>query len=110
MSPDADFIYSDEDKLDEATGRFVDPYFKPDWCPDSILSRMYTAHLGVYRRTLVEQLGGMREGFEGSQDHDLVLRLVERTHRIHHIPKVLYHWRVHAAVDRLQNSKPSRTR
>ena len=95
VSPDADFIYSDEDKLDDATGQLVDPYFKPDWCPDSILSRMYTAHLGVYRRSLVEQLGGMREGFEGSQDHDLVLRLVERTHRIHHIPRVLYHWRIH---------------
>jgi GT2 family glycosyltransferase len=96
MHPDADFIYSDEDKLDDATGQFVDPYFKPDWCPDSFLSRMYTAHLGVYRRSLVRELGGMREGFEGSQDYDLVLRLVERTHRIHHIPKVLYHWRGHA--------------
>jgi glycosyltransferase involved in cell wall biosynthesis len=96
IHPDADFIYSDEDKLDDATGQFVDPYFKPDWCPDSFLSRMYTAHLGVYRRSLVQELGGMREGFEGSQDYDLVLRLVERTHRIHHIPKVLYHWRIHA--------------
>jgi len=96
MHPDADFIYSDEDKLDDATGQFVDPYFKPDWCPDSFLSRMYTAHLGVYRRSLVQELGGMREGFEGSQDYDLVLRLVERTNRIHHIPKVLYHWRIHA--------------
>ena len=57
---------------------------------------MYTAHLGVYRRSLVERLGGMREGFEGSQDYDFVLRLVERTDRIHHIPKVLYHWRIHA--------------
>ncbi len=96
MHPDADFIYSDEDKLDDATGQFVDPYFKPDWCPDSFLSRMYTAHLGVYRRSIVRDLGGMREGFEGSQDYDLVLRLVERTARIHHIPKVLYHWRAHA--------------
>jgi O-antigen biosynthesis protein len=96
IHPDADFIYSDEDKLEDATGQFVDPYFKPDWCPDSFLSRMYTAHLGVYRRSLVQELGGMREGFEGSQDYDLVLRLVERTDRIHHIPKVLYHWRIHA--------------
>jgi GT2 family glycosyltransferase len=97
VHPDADFVYSDEDKLDDATGKFIDPYFKPDWCPDSFLSRMYTAHLGVYRRSLVEELGAMREGFEGSQDYDLVLRLVERTHRIHHIPKVLYHWRIHKA-------------
>jgi O-antigen biosynthesis protein len=96
MHPDADFIYSDEDKLDDASGQFVDPYFKPDWCPDSFLSRMYTAHLGVYRRSLVQELGGMREGFEGSQDYDLVLRLVERTNRVQHIPKVLYHWRMHA--------------
>jgi GT2 family glycosyltransferase len=92
--PDADMIYSDEDKVDDA-GILSEPYFKPDWAPDSFLSRMYTAHFAAYRRSLVEELGGLRTGFEGSQDYDLVLRLTERTERIHHIPRVLYHWRAH---------------
>lgn len=93
--PEADFIYSDEDKIDEQN-RLKDPFFKPDWCPDSFLSRMYTSHLGVYRRSLVEQIGGFRPGYEGSQDYDLVLRLTEKTDNIFHISKVLYHWRIHA--------------
>jgi GT2 family glycosyltransferase len=92
--PDVDMIYSDEDKIDES-GKRREPFFKPEWNPDTFLSRMYTCHFGVYRRALVEELGGMRPGFDGSQDYDLVLRLMERTDRIHRIPKVLYHWRVH---------------
>jgi GT2 family glycosyltransferase len=92
--PDADMIYSDEDKIDD-TGALRDPYFKPEWAPDSFLSRMYTGHFAVYRRALLMELGGLRAGFEGSQDYDLVLRLTERTGRIHHIPRVLYHWRAH---------------
>jgi tetratricopeptide (TPR) repeat protein len=92
--PEADMIYSDEDKLN-AQGERVMPFFKPDWCPDSFLSRMYTCHLGVYRRSLVEEIGGFRGGYEGSQDYDLVLRLTEQTQQIFHLPKVLYHWRNH---------------
>jgi O-antigen biosynthesis protein len=92
--PEADFIYSDEDKVDEQNIH-KDPYFKPDWCPDSFLSRMYTCHLGVYRRSLVTQVGNFRVGFEGSQDYDLVLRVTEKTDKIFHIPDVLYHWRIH---------------
>ena len=90
--PDADMIYSDEDKINENGLRFK-PFFKPDWSPDTFLSQMYCGHFGVYRRSLVEKIGGFRDGFEGSQDYDLVLRLTELTNRIHHIPKVLYHWR-----------------
>ncbi|WP_200929943.1 glycosyltransferase family 2 protein [Nostoc piscinale] len=75
--PDADMIYSDEDKMAE-NGKLQDPFFKPDWCPDSFLSRMYTCHLGTYRRELVEKIGGFRVGYEGSQDYDLVLRLTEK--------------------------------
>lgn len=104
--PEADFIYSDEDKIDE-NNRHRDPFFKPDWCPDSFLSRMYTCHLGVYRRSLVGEIGGFRVGFEGSQDYDLVLRLSEKTNNIFHIPNILYHWRIHsrsAAAD--ANVKP----
>ena len=92
--PQIDMIYSDEDKIDEKE-HLRDPFFKPDWCPDSFLSRMYTCHLGAYRRSLVNQIGGFRPGFEGSQDYDLVLRFTEKTDKIAHIPKILYHWRMH---------------
>lgn len=90
--PDTDFIYSDEDKIDKF-GTHCDPYFKPDWSPDTVLSNMYTTHLSVYRKKLVDSLGGFRVGYEGSQDYDLVLRLTEKTDKIVHIPKILYHWR-----------------
>ena len=56
---------------------------------------MYTCHLGVYRRYLVQQIGGFRVGYEGCQDYDFVLRLTEKTDRIYHISDVLYHWRIH---------------
>lgn len=90
--PDADFIYSDEDKID-IEGNRHSPYFKPDWSPDLLLSNMYTCHFGLYRKTIVDKIGGFRKGYEGSQDYDLVLRLTEHTDKIHHIPKILYHWR-----------------
>jgi len=90
--PDTDMIYTDEDKID-GQGKRHSPFFKPDWSPDTFLSLMYTCHLGVYRTALVRRIGGFREGFEGSQDYDLVLRLTEQTEKIRHIPKVLYHWR-----------------
>jgi GT2 family glycosyltransferase len=92
--PEADFIYSDEDKLDES-GRRVDPCFKPDWSPDTLRSHNYICHLLVLRRGLVERLGGVRDGFDGAQDYDLVLRASEQSRRIVHIPQVLYHWRMH---------------
>ncbi|MDX2231176.1 MAG: glycosyltransferase [Leptolyngbyaceae cyanobacterium bins.349] len=91
--PDADFIYSDEDKINPKGVR-SDPFFKPDWSPDYFHSCMYTCHLGVYRTRLIRDIGGFRSGFDGSQDYDLVLRVVEKTKQIYHIPKVLYHWRI----------------
>ena len=92
--PEVDLIYSDEDKIDES-GRRFEPYFKSDWNPALMLSQNAFSHLGVYRRSLVEKVGGFRAGFEGSQDHDLVLRcaLATSPERIRHIPQVLYHWR-----------------
>jgi GT2 family glycosyltransferase len=89
---DADVIYSDEDKL-EVDGTRSDPYFKPDWSPEHFLTNMYTCHLMVVRRALIERIGGFRPGYEGAQDYDLVLRLIDHTARIGHVPKVLYHWR-----------------
>ena len=90
--PELDLVYSDEDKLDEA-GRRVEPFFKPEWSPDLLLSMNYLNHLTVVRRSLLEEAGGLRPGFDGSQDYDLLLRLTERTQRVGHVPRVLYHWR-----------------
>ncbi|MFO7640200.1 MAG: glycosyltransferase family 2 protein [Candidatus Competibacteraceae bacterium] len=92
--PTAGLLYSDEDKLDGA-GRRTDPYFKCAWNPDLMLSQNLVSHLGVYRRDLVEAVGGFRPGLEGSQDYDLALRVAERLapEQIVHIPRVLYHWR-----------------
>jgi O-antigen biosynthesis protein len=87
-----DFIYSDEDKL-ELDGTRTNPYFKPDWSPEHFLTNMYTCHLMVVRRALLERIGGFRQGYDGAQDYDLVLRLIDQAAQIHHLPKVLYHWR-----------------
>jgi GT2 family glycosyltransferase len=90
--PTLDFIYTDEDKLDAMGGR-CDPYFKPDWSPEHVLNFLYTNHLMVLRRSLVTEVGGFREGYDGSQDYDLALRIITRTSRVGHVPHVLYHWR-----------------
>lgn len=92
--PDVDLLFSDEDKIDR-TGKHFGPYFKSAWNPALMLSQNAFSHLGVFRRSLVQEVGGFRKGFEGSQDYDLVLRCAERTtpDRIRHIPRVLYHWR-----------------
>ena len=91
--PNVDFIYSDEDKID-TSGKRTEPFFKPDWSPERILSDMYCGHFSVYRTDLVRRIGGFRLGYEGSQDHDLCLRISNVTNKIIHIPKVLYHWRM----------------
>ena len=89
--PDADLIYSDEDKLTERGLDF--PIFKPDWSPDYFLSCNYVCHFTLIRRELLKQVGEFRSEFDGAQDYDLFLRVTEQTNRIHHIPRVLYHWR-----------------
>ena len=88
--PDADIVYSDEDWL-SIGGRREDPLFKPDWSPDLLLSTNYLEHIGIFRRQLVEQAGGFRVQSGRGQVYDLVLRLTERTDRIAHAPKILYH-------------------
>lgn len=94
--PDADLIYSDEDKIDER-GIHSAPHFKPGWNPDLLYCCNYICHLTVCRTEIVRKIGGFRKGFEGSQDHDLILRFSEATgpSRIRHIPHILYHWRSH---------------
>ena len=88
-----DMVYSDEDRITQNGRRHMDPHYKPDYCPDNLVSDNYICHLAVIRRSLLEETGGLRSGFDGSQDHDLFLRIAERTDRIEHIPRVLYSWR-----------------
>jgi len=90
--PDADLIYTDEDKINIKEKRF-DPFFKPDFSIDLLLSMNYIIHLLIIKKLLINQIGGFRKEFDGSQDYDLILRVVEKTNKIYHIPKVLYHWR-----------------
>ncbi len=97
--PDADVIFSDEDRIDDRGQRSL-PNFKPGWNPDLMLGQNLICHLGVYRLALLRLIGGFREGFEGSQDYDLALRAVARSApaRIRHIPAILYHWRQSSRV------------
>jgi len=92
--PALEVLFSDEDKVDEH-GRRSDPHFKPGWNPELLLAQNLVSHLGIYRRRLLEAIGGFREGFEGSQDWDLALRATAalRHAQVRHIPMVLYHWR-----------------
>ena len=101
--PGLGLVYSDEDKID-AQGRRFHPYFKPDWNPDLLLSQNYVCHFTVIRTALVRKVGGFRSGFEGSQDHDLFLRCTRQlaAEQIHHVPKVLYHWRAIAGSTALE--------
>ena len=106
--PDSAIIYSDEDKLN-AKGRRSDPYFKCDFNYSLLLSHNMICHLATYKTSILRQLGGFRKGFEGSQDYDMVLRILEIIHpsMIRHIPKVLYHWRAHKKSTALsENNKP----
>lgn len=104
--PETDVLYSDEDKID-IDGTRGDVFFKPDWSPEHFLHCMYTCHMFVARRRLIREAGGFRKGYEGAQDYDLMLRLMERTARIGHIPRVLYHWRkVPQSTAASQSAKP----
>ena len=96
-NPEARIVYTDEDKIDGDGQRF-DPYFKPDWNPRLLLSQNYFCHLVAVDRNLFDEVGGMRQGFEGAQDWDFCLRATGQIedHMIGHVPEVLYHWRAHS--------------
>lgn len=95
-NPDAKFIYSDEDKIDNKNNRF-DAYFKPDFAPDTLRCQNYICHFSIFRKDLMEALNGFREDYDGAQDYDMFLRMSEITdvNKIKHISRILYHWRVH---------------
>lgn len=96
-SPDVDFLYSDEDKVPPEGGKRYDPAFKPDWSPDTFLSGNYACHFSVVRKRILDDIGWFREGYDGSQDYDLILRIVQKTSHIRRIPNILYHWRASRA-------------
>ncbi|MCK9419436.1 MAG: glycosyltransferase family 2 protein [Nitrospirae bacterium] len=96
-NPGADLLYSDEDILSDDGTKRMEPQFKPDWSPDLLRSFNYICHLTALSKQLLALIGPFREGFEGSQDHDLFLRASEQSKKIVHISKVLYHWRSHAS-------------
>src|SRR5262249_899602 len=89
--PNADLVYSDEDKL--GTDGLEAPLLKPDWSPDLFLSYNYLGHLTAVRRAIMEKSAGFRSQFDSAQDYDLFFRVIEQTKQIHHIPRILYHWR-----------------
>lgn len=91
-NPDIDYLYTNEDKIDDEGNRF-ETFLKPDWSPERLRSQMYCGHLSVLRLALVREVGGFDSSFDGSQDHDLVLRVTEVARRVYHLPEVLYHWR-----------------
>lgn len=94
-NPEVEFIYSDEDKLETAKGPRYGVFFKPDPSPYTINSANYICHFSIFKRELMNKLEGFRSEYDGSQDFDIVTRVFENTDKIIHIPKVLYHWRVH---------------
>jgi len=95
--PDVEWIYTDEDKIDE-TGRRYDPQFKAGWSPEMAITHNYTHHLSVFRTDILRSLNGLRSAFNGAQDLDLFLRAAEvvPTARVRHVPHICYHWRAHS--------------
>ena len=91
----ADFVYTDEVKFNESIKNVFLPNFKPDFSADELRAHNYICHFNVYKTALYHEVGGYRKEFDGSQDHDIVLRLTEKANKIVHIPKILYYWRVH---------------
>ena len=107
-TPDVEFIYTDEDKFNVLKGRF-EPHFKPDFAIDTLRSNNYICHFSIFKKELMDKLGGFRKEFDGAQDFDIILRMSETTNKIQHIQKILYHWRVHpnsTAAETAGEAKP----
>ena len=103
---DVEFIYSDEDKIDENYQRF-EPYFKPDYSPETLECNNYITHFVVVKKALIEKVGMLDSRFDGAQDFDFVLRATENAKNIVHISKILYHWRVHrGSTANVADAKP----
>jgi GT2 family glycosyltransferase len=105
-NPEVDYLYTDEDKINDEGIRY-DPFLKPDWSPERFRTQMYTCHLSVARRSLVDEVGRFRPGYDGAQDWDLVLRVTERARQVEHVRGIYYHWRaVATSVASSSSAKP----
>lgn len=105
--PEIEFFYSDEDRIESEFHRRKNMFFKPDFSKYTLRSANYICHFSVFQKELLESLGGLKSEYDGSQDFDIVLRVSERTDKIYHIPKILYHWRDHeASTAENSDSKP----
>ncbi len=93
--PSTDVLYSDEDKVDMTGKKYFEPHFKPGYDPDFLLTNNYICHLFAVKRDIVDRVGGIRDEYNGSQDYDFILRCCEAAQKVHHVPRVLYHWRCH---------------
>lgn len=94
-NPEVEFIYTDEDKFEKLGGKRYDPYFKSDFAPDTLRANNFICHFSIFKKELMDKLEGFRKEFDGAQDYDILLRMSEEAKNIIHIPKILYHWRVH---------------
>lgn len=104
---EVEFIYTDEDKISGDSIKRYDPHFKPDFSIDTLRSNNYITHLSVFKKELMDKIEGFRDKYDGAQDYDIILRAVENTNKILHIPKILYHWRVHQnSTAMLSDAKP----
>ncbi len=104
---DVDFIYSDEDKFHFLDAPYYEPHFKPDFAPDTLRANNYICHYSVFKKELIDKIGGFNHDFDGAQDFDMILRATENAKNIVHISKVLYHWRVHKNSTAMQTeAKP----
>lgn len=101
-----DFLYSDEDKID-FDGSLIEPYFKPDYAPDNLFVNNYFNHLTCVRKILLDKVGYLKSEYNGAQDYDLYLRIIENSNNIFHVKKVLYHWRKapNSTADIIDNKK-----
>jgi len=93
---DVEVIYTDEDKFISTSDKHVEPNFKPNYNIDLLRSNNYICHFFVAKKSLIDQVGGFRQEYDGAQDYDMILRCCEKAKKISHISKILYHWRIHA--------------
>ena len=106
-NPDVEFIYTDEDKIMKVKENRVDPYFKPDFSPDTLRANNYITHFSIFKKEIMDKLEGERSKYDGAQDYDLILRMSEIATNIVHIPKILYHWRIHPnSTAEMPDAKP----
>lgn len=104
-NPDLEFIYTDEDHIEE--GKRCKPHFKPDFAIDTLRATNYITHLSIFKKEFMEELGGFKDEYNGAQDYDIILRAIENTKKIEHIPKILYNWRIHAnSTSMIVDAKP----